>query len=102
MVEVVGYSSTLRRKALVAALLVNNSIFGVGKQACRFIPIDISGQYHPAIRSSFHPVEADTMMAVFMGEMTGYCIMNHFFSSNVSEFPVLSTRIRFVFAFRYS
>lgn len=67
----------------MAAGLVNNSISVVGKQACRFIPIDIPGQFHPAIRSSFHPVEANTMMAVFMGEMTGYCIMDHFFSSNV-------------------
>lgn len=51
--EVMGYPFTLQGQALVAAGLVNNSVSIPGKQARTFIPVDVPGQFHTAISSSF-------------------------------------------------
>ena len=51
--KVMSFSPSLQRQALMAAGLVSDTIAVPGKQAGEFITIDIPGQFHTAISSSF-------------------------------------------------
>ena len=51
--KIMGFSLSLQRQALMTAGLVSDTVAVPGKQDGEFFTIDIPGQFHTAISSSF-------------------------------------------------